>query len=108
MFSVPVGARYLGRDSSLRAVIPSLSWIGSLANGWADIRRILAVVDRSTTHGRRDYAMLLILATYGLRVGQLCALSSTTLMHRQTTRVRAAKGGRDRFSPRTRPLVKRS
>ncbi|MGH2372426.1 MAG: site-specific integrase [bacterium] len=45
------------------------------AIGWDDVRRMLAVVDRRTPKGRRDYAILLLLVTYGLRgheVANLC------------------------------------
>jgi integrase len=58
------------------------------------LERILAAVDRSTPVGRRDYAMLLLLATYGLRAGQLCALRLEDLdWRRQQLRIPGAKGG---------------
>jgi site-specific recombinase XerD len=41
---------------------------------WDDVRRLLRSVDRSTSKGRRDYAMLLLMATYGLRVGEVARL----------------------------------
>jgi integrase/recombinase XerD len=34
---------------------------------WGDVNRVLAGVDRRTEAGRRDYAILLLLVTYGLR-----------------------------------------
>lgn len=37
------------------------------AIGWDDVRRMLAAVERRTAKGRRDYAILLLLVTYGLR-----------------------------------------
>ena len=37
------------------------------AIGWDDVRRLLAAVDRRTGKSRRDYAILLLLVTYGLR-----------------------------------------
>jgi len=65
-----------------------------------DIERILAVVDRTTAVGRRDYAILLVLATYGMRSGQICALRLEDIdWRRETLRVRAAKGGRDTLLP---------
>jgi integrase/recombinase XerD len=71
----------------------------------ADIERILSVIDRSTAIGRRDYAMLLVLATYGLRAGQLCALRLDDIDWRhETMRIRGAKGGRDVMLP-LRPSV---
>jgi integrase len=64
------------------------------------IVRILAAVDRSTPVGRRDYAMLLLLATYGLRAGQLCALRLDDIDWRQQLlRIPGAKGGRDAIYP---------
>lgn len=70
-----------------------------------DIERILAAVDRSTPIGRRDYAMLLVLATYGIRAGQLCALRLEDIDWRhEMIRIRGAKGGGDTLLP-LRPAV---
>ena len=41
---------------------------------WEDLPKLLATVDRSTKPGRRDFAILLILMTYGIRAGQLAGL----------------------------------
>ena len=41
---------------------------------WDDVRSLLRAVDRSTLKGRRDYAMLLLIATYGLRVSEVASL----------------------------------
>ena len=41
---------------------------------WDDVLRLLRSVDRSTSKGRRDYAMLLLIATYGLRAGEVAHL----------------------------------
>ena len=41
---------------------------------WEDVLILLRSVDRSTSKGRRDYAMLLLIATYGLRVGEVARL----------------------------------
>lgn len=35
---------------------------------------VLRAIDRSTRKGRRDYAMFLLIATYGLRVSEIAAL----------------------------------
>ncbi len=37
---------------------------------WPDVRRIVQSVDRSTAMGQRDYALLLLIAAYGLRAGE--------------------------------------
>lgn len=42
---------------------------------WDDVNRVLAGVDRRTEVGRRDYAILLLLVTYGLRGREVAALS---------------------------------
>ena len=40
-----------------------------------DVLVLLRSIDRSTVKGRRDYAMLLLIATYGLRVSEVAALA---------------------------------
>ncbi len=42
---------------------------------WDDVNRVLAGVDRRTVAGRRDYAVLLLLVTYGLRGREVAALT---------------------------------
>lgn len=41
---------------------------------WDEVRRLLESVDRRTPTGKRDYAMLLLLVTYGLRAREVAAL----------------------------------
>lgn len=93
---------YLLRDlMSSVPVIPSFR-LASLPQALAkeDIEKILGAVDRSTPVGRRDYAMFMILATYGIRGGQLCALRLEDIeWRRETLRIRAAKGGREVILP---------
>ena len=43
--------------------------------GWVDVQRVLACVDRRTPLGKRDYAILLLLVTYGLRGYEVAALT---------------------------------
>jgi integrase/recombinase XerD len=40
-----------------------------------EVRRVLSAVDRRTQVGKRDYAMLLLLVTYGLRAREVAALT---------------------------------
>jgi len=99
---------YLRRDlGSSVPVIPSFKLAGlpqTLAK--EDIKKIIGAVDRSTPLGRRDYAMLLVLATYGIRGGQLCALKLDDIAwRRETLRVRAAKGGREVIVPLLDPVA---
>jgi site-specific recombinase XerD len=42
---------------------------------WEEVRRMLEAVDRRTARGRRDYAMLLLLVTYGLRAHEVAKLT---------------------------------
>jgi site-specific recombinase XerD len=42
---------------------------------WADVRHLLASVDRRSAVGKRDYALLLLLVTYGLRAREVAALT---------------------------------
>jgi integrase/recombinase XerD len=41
---------------------------------WGTVKAFLAAIDRSTAMGRRDYAMFLLIATYGLRASEVAAL----------------------------------
>lgn len=66
----------------------------------ADVERLLAAVDRSTPVGRRDYAVLLLAARYGLRP---CDIRQLSLDHIQWRRarleIRQAKTGRPLVLP---------
>ena len=42
---------------------------------WEEVGRVLACVDRRTTVGKRDWAILLLLATYGLRSREIATLT---------------------------------
>jgi integrase/recombinase XerD len=42
---------------------------------WEEVGRVLALPDRRTPAGRRDYAIMLLLATYGLRAREIVALT---------------------------------
>jgi site-specific recombinase XerD len=42
---------------------------------WAEVAKVLAGVDRRTPCGKRDYAILLLLVSYGLRSREIAALS---------------------------------
>ena len=57
----------------------------------AEVSQVLACVDRSSTRGKRDYAALLLLGTYGLRSREIAAL---TLDHIDWKRERLSVPGR--------------
>ncbi len=42
---------------------------------WEDVGRVLGAVDRRSPCGRRDYAILLLLVTYGLRSREVAAMT---------------------------------
>jgi site-specific recombinase XerD len=44
------------------------------ALAWETVQAFLAAIDRSTPKGKRDYAMFLLIATYGLRTSEIAAL----------------------------------
>jgi site-specific recombinase XerD len=41
---------------------------------WETVKALLAAIDRSTPMGKRDFAMLLLVATYGLRTCEIASL----------------------------------
>jgi site-specific recombinase XerD len=43
--------------------------------GWDDVKRMLEAVDRRTVVGKRDYAILVLLVTYGLRGREVAAIT---------------------------------
>ncbi len=75
------------------------------ALSWEQVQRLLYVVDRHEPNGRRNYAMLLLLATYGLRGCEVRALrlDSIDWSHDEVT-IFAPKTGRSRTLPLTRPV----
>ena len=87
---------YMSRDlSSSVPVIPSfrLDRVPHVIDA-DDIKKIIEAVDRSTPMGRRDYALLLVLATYGIRSSQICAIRLDDIdWRRETILIRGAKRG---------------
>jgi len=75
------------------------------ALSWEQVQRLLAVVDRQELNGRRNYAMLLLIATYGLRGCEVRALRVDDIdwVHDEVT-IFAAKTGRSRRLPLTRTV----
>ncbi|WP_437759659.1 tyrosine-type recombinase/integrase [Sorangium sp. So ce1389] len=61
---------------------------------WDDVRRMLDAVDRRTPAGRRDYAILILLVTYGLRGREVAALTLDDIdWKRERLRVPERKAG---------------
>jgi integrase/recombinase XerD len=61
----------------------------------ATVARLLASCDRRTRLGRRDYAMLMLLARLGLRAGEVASLSLDDIGWRAGELTVHGKGGRD-------------
>ena len=50
---------------------------------WEDVQKVLAAPDRTTLIGKRDYAILRLVASYGLRIGQAIHLRVRDVDFRQ-------------------------
>jgi integrase/recombinase XerD len=69
--------RIIDRDLSVAVQPPKAHRLADLPRAitWDEVRRMLNCVDRRAAVGRRDYAMLLLLVTYGLRAHELAGLT---------------------------------
>jgi site-specific recombinase XerD len=75
------------------------------ALSWDQVQRLLAVVDRREVNGRRNYAMLLLAATYGLRSCEVRVLRLDDInWSDDEITIFAPKTGRSRKLPLTRPV----
>ena len=90
-------------DESLVAAVPSAaSWrLSSLPKGLApdEVARLLAVPDRRRRVGRRDFAVLMLLARLGLRAGEVAALELDDLDWRSGELIVRGKGARHERLP---------
>jgi integrase/recombinase XerD len=61
---------------------------------WEQVEQVLAGIDRRSVSGKRDYAMLLLLSTYGLRACEVAALTLDDVDWRNDRlRIRDRKAG---------------
>lgn len=67
----------LARDLSGTVEAPPVYRLATIPRSitWDEVRRMLDTVDPRTVVGRRDYAMLLLLVTYGLRAREVAGLT---------------------------------
>jgi integrase len=88
---------------SLAAAVPSVAgWrLSGLPKGLepADLRRLLAGCDRRTPTGRRDIAVMLLLARMGLRAGEVARLGLDDIDWRHGELVIVGKGNRSERLP---------
>jgi integrase/recombinase XerD len=92
-------ARYRGTiDKDLAACVPAVAnWKQSTiprALPQEQVEQVLASIDRNTAIGRRDYAILLVLARLGLRAGETRALKLEDLDWREGLITVRGKAGR--------------
>ncbi len=90
-------------DVELDAAVPTVaSWrVASLpvTFGRAEVTRLLASCDRRTTFGRRDYAVLTLLARLGMRAGEVAVLELGDIDWRAGELVVRGKGRRQERLP---------
>ena len=69
--------RLIERDLSAAVEVPRIHRLASVPRAitWDEVRDMLGCVDRRCALGRRDYAMLLLLVTYGLRGNEVAQLT---------------------------------
>jgi len=67
----------IDRDLSAAVEWPQIYRLSTIPRSvsWDEVNRVLAAVDRRTPAGRRDYAILLLLVTYGLRGREVASLT---------------------------------
>ena len=67
---------------------------------WEQVEQVLAGIDRRSPCGRRDYAMMLLLATYGLRGCEVAALTLDDIHWRDSRlKIRERKAGNSTAYP---------
>lgn len=72
---------------------------------WEDVKRLLAAADRERAVDIRDRAVLMLLAVYGLRAGEVSALSLDDFdWAQERLTVRCGKAQRPRIYPLCRPV----
>ncbi len=90
-------------EGQLDAAVPSAAgWRLAgvpIAFGLAEVARLLASCDRRTTFGRRDYAVLTLLARLGLRAGEVATLQLGDIDWRAGEIVLRGKGRREERLP---------
>ncbi|TIL87780.1 MAG: integrase [Mesorhizobium sp.] len=61
---------------------------------WEQVDQVLAGIDRRSTSGKRDYAMMMLLATYGLRAAEVATLTLDDIDWRnERLKIRDRKAG---------------
>lgn len=88
--------RLIARDLSQCVEMPRSYRLARVPRSitWDEVRRMLDAVDRRTVAGRRDYAILVLLVTYGLRGREVAAMTLEDIdWKRERIRVPERKAG---------------
>jgi len=69
--------RIVAKDLTATVEMPQMYRLADVPRSitWDEVRRMLEAVDRRAAQGRRDYAILLLLVTYGLRAHEVANLT---------------------------------
>jgi len=97
----------VGRDLSATVEWPQAYRLSTIPRSitWAEVERVLALVDRRTPCGKRDYAMLLLLVIYGLRGREVAALTLDDIdWRRERLAVPERKAGHSTAFPLSPPV----
>lgn len=91
--------RIVAKDLSNTLDFPRLYRLSSIPRSitWDEVNRMLEAVDRRTPLGKRDYAILLLLVTYGLRAREIAALTLDDIDWRRE-RLRVPERKADHFT----------
>ena len=88
--------RLISTDLSSSVDCPRIYRLSKLPRSiqWGDVQRLLAAVDRRSPAGKRDYAIVLLLITYGLRAREVAALTLDSIdWQRERLQVPERKAG---------------
>ncbi len=99
--------RIISTDLSLHIEKPRKYALSDIPRSisWNDVRLMFEVVDRRSPIGKRDYAILLLLVTYGLRGGEVAALTLDDIdWKRERIRIPERKAGDSTTYPLT-PII---
>lgn len=91
--------RIVAKDLSDTVDCPRLYRLSSIPRSitWDEVNRMLEAVDRRTPIGKRDFAILLLLVTYGLRAREIAALTLDDIDWRRE-RLRVPERKADHFT----------
>ena len=100
--------RITSKDLSSAVEIPQSYRLADVPRSitWDEVRRLLEAVDRRTACGRRDYAILLLLVTYGLRGHEVAKLTLDDIdWDRERLRIPERKAGHSTAYPLARVVA---